>query len=39
MCEQFVDKRLGIQFKCCVVWVLIGNYKIKEWQNTSCDGV
>jgi hypothetical protein len=38
MCEQFVDERPGIQFQCrldddC------GKYKIKEWQNMSCDGI
>jgi hypothetical protein len=38
MCEQFVDKRLGIHFKC---WLDVdsGKYKIKEWLNVSCDGV
>jgi len=38
MCEKFVDKRPGIHFKCCLD-IDCGNYKIKEWQNMSCDGV
>jgi hypothetical protein len=38
MCEQFVGKRVGIQFKC---WLDVdpGKYKIKKWQNVSCDGI
>jgi hypothetical protein len=38
VCEQFVDKRPGIQFKCRLD-VDSGKYKIEEWQNVLCDGI